>query len=174
MDTVLSTQQEYKLDLIVMGTDGSDEEEEQASSRTARLVLVIPAKVSDFQMKQIALALDQNDIDNEYSLGVVHDFARWFGAKIHLLTIRSETSLPRKKNYETESMLEYYLETLDYRLNVRIIDTQAWHNLFCYPTRKTCSPCTVVPTGAPTATPPSSSACRAPVRPPSRPTPNGN
>lgn len=122
VNTVLHTQQAQHADLIVMGTDGSDEEETYADSRTARLVLeadcpvlVIPATRLDFQMKQIALALDQHDIDDEQSLGVVHDIARWFGAKIHLLTIRTRTSPTPEKDQEAERLLEYYLETLDYR-----------------------------------------------------------
>ena len=122
VSTILHTQQEQHIDLIVMGTDGSDEEEAYADSRAARLVLeadcpvlVIPIDVADFRMKQIALALDHSDIDDESSLGVVHDIARWFGAKIHLLTIRPQTDLPPEKDQETERLLEYYLETLDYR-----------------------------------------------------------
>lgn len=122
VNTVLHTQQAQHIDLIVMGTDGSDEEEAQAESRTARLVLeadcpvlVIPANAQDFRMKQIALALGQNEIDDESSLGVLHDLARWFGAKIHLLTIRPQTSLSPAQDQESEKLLEYYLETLDYR-----------------------------------------------------------
>ena len=122
VNTVLHTQQAQHIDLIVMGTDGSDEEEAEADSRTARLVLeadcpvlVIPADVPGFRMKQIALALDQNEVDDESSLGVVHDLARWFGAKIHLLTIRPKAILSPAQDQETEKLLEYYLETLDYR-----------------------------------------------------------
>ena len=119
--TILAMQQEQNIDLIVMGTDGSDEEEDQADSRTARLVLkadcpvlVIPPEVRDFHMKRIALALDQNEIDDETSLNVVHDFARWFGAMVHLLTIHLQTGLSSAMEQEMESTLEYYLETLDY------------------------------------------------------------
>ena len=122
VSTVLHAQQAQSADLIVMGTDGSEEEEDQAESRTARLVLeadcpvlVIPAGVKEFRMKQIALALDQNEVDDENSLGVVHDFARWFGAKVHLLTIRQQTSPSPVQDQEAEKLLEYYLETLDYR-----------------------------------------------------------
>ncbi len=122
ISTLLQTQQATQLDLIVMGTDGSEEEEDQAKSRSAQLVLeakcpvlVIPTGVPDFRMKQIALALDQNEIDNENSLGVVHDFARWFGAKVHLLTIRPKNSPSPHEDQEAEKLLEYYLETLDYR-----------------------------------------------------------
>ncbi len=123
VSTILSAQQARQADLIVMGTYGSDEEEEaQADSRTARLVLeadcpvlVVPDEAQDFRMKQIAVALDQHDIDDESSLGVVHDVARWFGAKIHLLTIRPQTSATSAQDEEAERLLEYYLETLDYR-----------------------------------------------------------
>lgn len=122
MDTILKAQQRHSADLIVMGTDGSEEEEAQADSRTARLVLeadcpvlVIPVDVPDFRMKQIALALDENDFDDESALGVVHDLARWFGAKVHLLTINAQRNQLAAVDSSTENTLEYYLETLDYR-----------------------------------------------------------
>lgn len=121
IDIILTTQRERNPDLIVMGTDGSDNET-KADSRTARLVLeadcpvlVIPAETPAFRVKQIALALDENDIDDESSLGVVHDFARWFGAKVHLLTINSSRGPSPAVDASTESTLEYYLQTLDYR-----------------------------------------------------------
>lgn len=121
IDTILATQDEQPVDLILMGTDGSEDDEGQADSRTARLVLeadcpvlVVPDETQEFRMQQIALALDARALDDEDSLGVVHDFARWFGAKVHLLTIRPDaTDITQDQN--TESALEYYLETLDYR-----------------------------------------------------------
>lgn len=122
VSTIVSAQQSQKADMIVMGTDGSDEEEAQADSRTARLVLeadcpvlVVPNEAQNFHLKQIAVALDQHDIDDESSLGVVHDIGRWFGAKIHLLTIRSGTNTTSAQDQEAERLLAYYLETLDYR-----------------------------------------------------------
>ena len=122
ISTILATQQEQDIDLIVMGTDGSDEEEAQADSRTARLVLeadcpvlVVPIEAQTFRMKQIALALGEQAIDDESSLGVVHDFARWFGAKVHLLTINAGGGIPSEVDAATANTLEYYLQTLDFR-----------------------------------------------------------
>jgi nucleotide-binding universal stress UspA family protein len=122
VSTLLSAQRAQQADLIVMGTYGSEEEEVQADSRTAHLVLeadcpvlVVPDEAQGFRLKQIAVALDQHDVDDESSLGVVHDVARWFGAKIHLLTIRSKTGATSAQDQKAEQLLEYYLETLDYR-----------------------------------------------------------
>lgn len=122
VSTILRAQQTQKADLIVMGTDGSKAAEAQADSRTARLVLeakcpvlVVPPDTQDFRMKQIALALGEHAIDDESSLGVVHDFARWFGAKVHLLTINARGSSSAEVDTSTARTLEYYLQTLDFR-----------------------------------------------------------
>ena len=119
-ETILGVQKEIGADLIVMGTKGSDEREELAISKTSDLVLeadcsvlVVPQGTNTFAVKNIALALGKNEIDDSFALGTLHDVARKFGAKVHILTINNEEGemITEDKN---ESILEYYLETLHY------------------------------------------------------------
>ena len=121
LNAVLSkAKEELKADLILMGTAGAKNENEE--SHTSRLledadlpVLVIPCETSEFEMKNIALALDEKEIDDSSSLGVLHDIAKWYNAKIHLLTIDKDNNAPSlHKNADT---LEYYLDELDYHYN---------------------------------------------------------
>lgn len=117
-ETILDVQRRKEIDLIVTGTLGSDKIE---TSKTSELVieadcpvLVIPKKTDSFSIKNIALALDENDIDDSYVLGILHDIARSFDADIHVITISKEGNGVIKED-TNESILEYYLETLDYR-----------------------------------------------------------
>ncbi|MDN5217006.1 universal stress protein [Fulvivirgaceae bacterium BMA12] len=120
-DAILSARSEYASDLIIMGTKGAEEKDETAITNTAELVLkadcpvlVIPENTKTFAIKNIALALGKNSIDDSFALGVLHDIARTFDAAIHILTISDENSdtLVEDANQRT---LEYYFETLDYQ-----------------------------------------------------------
>ncbi|MGB3586007.1 MAG: universal stress protein [Tunicatimonas sp.] len=117
--TILDVQAETGADLILVGTKGSEATEEQATSNTANLVLkanvpvlVIPEGAS-FAMKNIALALDKNEIDDFFLLSPLHAIARKFDAAVHLLTVQTEENqvVSHGKN---AGLLEYYLETLDH------------------------------------------------------------
>ncbi|MFT7033332.1 MAG: nucleotide-binding universal stress UspA family protein [Cyclobacteriaceae bacterium] len=115
---ILDAKEDREADLIIMGTSGSTGDKD--SSNTSELlakadcpVLVIPKNNSEFKLKNIALAIDDKAFDDSSNLGIIHDFARWFDAKVHLLTVENENS-PAKPNSNAET-LEYYLDTLDYR-----------------------------------------------------------
>lgn len=119
-ETIISVQKEIGADLIIMGTKGSGEKEEPAISKTSELVLeadcsvlVVPEGTDTFAVKNIALALGKNEIDDSFALGILHDVARKFGAKVHVLTINNEEGqmVTEDKN---ESILEYYLQTLHF------------------------------------------------------------
>lgn len=121
-ETILKVQEEGNYDLIIMGTRGSNEEEEVAVTNTSSLVrdancpvLVVPKSNRLFSVKNIALALGKGVIDNSDDLGVLHNIARNFGAKVHVLTIENEDQNELKGVDQNDSILEYYLETLDYR-----------------------------------------------------------
>lgn len=120
-ETILNVRKESGADLIIMGTKGSVEDEPVAISNTSELVLeadcavlVVPERTDTFAVKNIALALGKNEIDDSFALGTLHDVARKFGAKVHILTISNEEGgiVTEDKN---ESILEYYLETLHYQ-----------------------------------------------------------
>ncbi|MEM8969298.1 MAG: universal stress protein [Bacteroidota bacterium] len=121
VETILSVRQEKNIDLIVMGTEGGEPDEVSASSHAAQLlqssncpVLIIPNTTTNFQIHQIALALDKQAIDDLATLDVLHDVARWFGAKVHVLTVKKPTEPDNAGFGPNQSDLEYYLETLDY------------------------------------------------------------
>ena len=117
-ESVLATILELDPDLVIVGTKGGHLD--GGETNTSRLVLeadcpvlVIPEENTTFKINSIALALGKNEIDDTYSLGVLHDIARKFGAKIHILTINNDES--DEIEDKNESALEYYLETLDYQ-----------------------------------------------------------
>ena len=117
---LLEVQEDMKADLIIMGTKGSTEEESEASTLTADLVLeancpvlVVPPKQQPFSIKNIALALGNQEIDNSLALGVLYDIARAFDARVHILSILKDDQEP-VLNPKNQRVLEYYLETLDY------------------------------------------------------------
>ena len=120
IETILSVQKEGDADLIIMGTKGAADGEVMGISNTSDLVLeadcavlVVPENTSDFVVRNIALALGKNEIDDSFALGVLHDVARKFGAKVHILTINNEEGEMKTEN-KNDSILEYYLETLHY------------------------------------------------------------
>ncbi len=121
-EIILKVQKDGEFDLIIMGTKGSEEEEEVAVTNTSNLVknadcsvLVVPVSSTSFSVKNIALALGKREIDNSDDLGVLHYIARKFDAKVHILTIENESKNKPIGVDTNDSVLEYYLETLDYR-----------------------------------------------------------
>ena len=118
VDTIVDVQQDLSSDLIVMGTHGSDDEDNETN--TSRLVLqadcpvlVIPTKIRSFKLKNIALALGENTIDNMGGLKALHDIARSFDATVHILTVNRNGGSPSVKE-ENQEILEYYLDSLLY------------------------------------------------------------
>ncbi|MFY0654552.1 MAG: universal stress protein [Cyclobacteriaceae bacterium] len=116
---LLTVKEKLEVDLIIMGTAGATDEDRE--SRTVKLlevadcpVLVIPQSIDQFELKNIALALDHKQIDDSSSLGVLHDIARWYDAKIHLLTVDRENGKAQGAIGKNADTLEYYLDTLDY------------------------------------------------------------
>ena len=121
-EAILKVQKEGEFDLIIMGTRGSQEGEEVAVTNTSNLVkeaecpvLVVPLNDQSFSVKNIALALGKGAIDNSDDLGVLYQIARKFDAKVHILTIENEDQNKLIGVDSNDSVLEYYLETLDYR-----------------------------------------------------------
>ncbi len=120
--TIAKVQKEGAFDIIIMGTGGSEEVEEMARTNTSRLVLdvdapvlVIPDHYSDFSIKNIALALGKDEIDDSLSLDILHHTARYFNAKVHVLTIEAPGTDNQVQADSNQNILEYYLETIDYQ-----------------------------------------------------------
>ncbi|MCV9385351.1 universal stress protein [Reichenbachiella ulvae] len=119
MNSVADLVTEEKIDLVVMGTAGS--QDESVNTHTAQLielidcpVWVIPNPAADFKLNNIALALDENELDNASDLRVFHEIARWYNAKVHLLKVDPEDKERKKVALKKEETLEYYLDSLEY------------------------------------------------------------
>ena len=118
--SLISLQKEKDVDLIMIGTVRPETPDIDTVTRTAQLVkeadcpvLVIPENIPAFRMKKIALALGKNEIDDSFALGILHFIARYFDAKVHILTITSDDSASMTQNHNADT-LSYYLETIDY------------------------------------------------------------
>lgn len=120
-ETILEAQRALEADLILIGTKGANPSEDATVTNTSRLVieadcpvLVVPQFDRPFAVKNIALALGRNEIDDSFALSILHDIARKFDAGIHVLTIDNEkdSTLAKDKN---DAILEYYLETLNFQ-----------------------------------------------------------
>ena len=119
VETLIATNEELSIDLIIFGTAGSVDE--TINSKTAQLlrkadcsVLIIPASTEGFSLNNIALAVDHKDLDDASKLSVFHDLAKWYNAKVHLVTVDRKDK-DNIKLGKAEQTLEYYLESLDYQ-----------------------------------------------------------
>jgi len=118
VETIISVHSDQDSELIIMGTQGSQDENRETNTSKLVLeadcpVLVIPDNQKGFSIKNIALALGSSTIDNSEGLQALHDIARTFDATVHVLTInRNGEGLTVKE--ENQEVLEYYLESLLY------------------------------------------------------------
>lgn len=119
IESILETQKQREIDLVIMGTKGA--KEETTLTNTSRLVLeadcpviAIPENYNEkeFAVKKIALVLGQNEIDDASVLEVLLDVARRFRSEVHVLTICNEegTYGYSEVDERNENTLEYYLE----------------------------------------------------------------
>ena len=117
---ILQFQSKHGCDLILMGTEGREGEEVLSHGSDVMLeadcpVMLIPTSTSVKAVKNIALALDKEAIDNSASLEVLHGLAREKDAKIHVITIDTEEKGEYRVLETNEDILDYYLETLDWK-----------------------------------------------------------
>ena len=116
--SILEIQASGSYDLIIIGTGGSLDDDTQTNASKLVLqadcpVLVVPENSENFSMKNIALALGQNPIDNSGGFQVLHDIARANNATVHILTIQRDGQTISIEN-KNQEVLEYYLESLLY------------------------------------------------------------
>ncbi len=143
-EAILDIQKTKKLDLIIMGTSGSHGNKERTTTKTAELVLqascpviAIPQDTNDFKLKNIALVLGTDEIDDKKALGVLLDVARKFNAKVHVLTIENKpgTYGYSEADEKNENLLEYYLESF-YSHRVFIENNDLVEGIFSYVSEK--------------------------------------
>jgi nucleotide-binding universal stress UspA family protein len=117
--SLLDIQKTKDIDLVIMGTSGTDKKDDTAHTNTSKLileadcpVLVVPLNYHEFKVKRIALVLGKEEIDDNEDLGTLLEVARRFNAKVYVLTIEN---LPGNYGYteeeeRNEKSMKYYLE----------------------------------------------------------------
>ena len=119
-ESILEKQKETNADLIIMGTNYSDEDGARKDSRTSKLVLeadcpvmVVPNNTREFSLKKLVLVIDRKEIDDKKNLEVLLAVAQRFDAKVNVLTIYedAEEFTYDKDDALIEDALEYALYT---------------------------------------------------------------
>ncbi len=140
--SVLDIQETKQIDLVIMGTSGTDKARDTDQSNTSKIVLAtncsvlaVPSDHTDFQIKRIALVLGKQEIDDTEVLGTLLEIARRFNAKVDVVTIKNSPELygyseADKKN---ENTLQYYLENF-YSEHAYIENTDLVEGILTYAT----------------------------------------
>ncbi len=120
-DQILSAQKEYGAELIVMGTMGQAQTDE-AVTHTSQLVLEADSPVMAIPFgcpvdvpTDVALVLGREEIEDDQILAPLLDVARTFDARIHVLTVYSDSIIDEKMaenavTRKNEKILSYYFE----------------------------------------------------------------
>lgn len=118
-DSLIRIQENQKIDLVIMGTSEVQDNEVKLISNTSKFVsevdcpvLVVPENHDEFQIKNIALVLGKEEIDDRKALETLLDVSRKFNAQVHVLTIENTSEMYgySKADQTNENLLEYYLE----------------------------------------------------------------
>lgn len=118
-ESLLKIQETQKIDMVIMGTSEAEEHEIKLISNTSKFVskvdcpvIVVPENFKDFQIKNIALVLGKEEIDDRHALEVLLEISRKFNAKVHVLTIENTSEMYgySEADRTNENLLEYYLE----------------------------------------------------------------
>ncbi|SHG58228.1 Nucleotide-binding universal stress protein, UspA family [Salegentibacter echinorum] len=117
--SILSIQEELKIDLMIMGTTGAQVGKETMDTNTSKFVhkadlpvLVIPENTKNFRIKTIILSLGKDKIADKNVLHNLLDVSRRFNAQVHVLTIdRGQKNIGYTEEDESnERTLQYFLE----------------------------------------------------------------
>lgn len=118
-ESLVKIRKEENIDLIIMGTFGTIIEGQAAVSNTSKLVLdvdcpviVIPYSTEKFKIKNIALVLGKEEIEDHHVLGTLLNVTSKFNAKVHVVTIENRPESYGYSNIDVknENTLAYYLE----------------------------------------------------------------
>ncbi len=118
-ETLMNIQKTKDIDLILMGTFGNQGVLDDDATNTSKLVgeadcpvLVVPFSYEEFRVKNIALVLGKEEIENTKVLDTLLDVSRKFNAKVHVITIENkpETYGYSEVDEKNENALQYYLE----------------------------------------------------------------
>ena len=117
VETLLNEQLEFKADMMIMGTKGTDDTSGKALSNSSIIaleahcpVLVVPVNYEDFKIEKITLAIGSNKIDDPTVLSTLLVIARQYNARIHVLTVYEEGDESFFLESQNEAVLKYYFE----------------------------------------------------------------
>lgn len=153
IDALLAIQGERRIDLIIMGTSGSQDETTASQTNTSELVieadcpvLAVPYNDKKIKIEHIALVLGKEKIDDTKSLNTLLDMARGFNAKVHVITVKNEPGLYGYSSIdeENENTLAYYLENF-YSDHTFIENTDVVEGIFSYVDKKGIDIITILP-----------------------------
>lgn len=118
-ESLLRITEKQHIDLIIMGTFGAFDDEDSKPTNTSNLVrevnrpvLVVPYSVEEFKMKNIALVLGKEEIEDTKALDTLLRVARRFNAQVHVLTIQNKPGVYGYSEIDekNENAIQYYLE----------------------------------------------------------------
>lgn len=118
-EALVKVQKTEEVDIIMRGTLGILGDEDTSLTNTSKMVLksdcpalVIPYGLGKFRLKNIALVLGKEEIENKESLAVLLDVARKFNALVHVVTIENTSESYGYSNIDVanDNKLAYYLE----------------------------------------------------------------
>lgn len=149
-DALIQIQKSENIDLIMMGTSGDPG---LGQSNTSNLVLkadcpvmVIPSNLGAFRLKNIALVLGKEEIDDTEVLSTLLNMAQKFDAKVHVITIenRPETFGYSETDEKNENTIQYYLENF-YSEHVFIENPDVVEGILNYATQRDIDVITILP-----------------------------
>ncbi len=152
-ESLIHIQKTEHINLIIMGTFGALGAEDSEPTNASKLVLetdcpvlVVPYGLAKFQIKNIALVLGKEEIDNTQVLGTLLEVARKFNAKVHVITIKNKPetygySAVEEKN---ENTIHYYLESF-YSEHVFIENPDVVEGILTYASEKNIDMITILP-----------------------------
>lgn len=132
------------IDFIIMGTFGTFSSENPSPTNTSKLVLeancpvlVVPYGLENFKIKNIALVLGTEEIEDRKVLRTLLELARKFNAKVHVITIKNkpETYGYSEVDEKNENTLKYYLENF-YSEHVYIENPDIVEGILSYASKK--------------------------------------
>ena len=115
----LALRQELQIDLVIVGTRGTEVFRKDMTSNTSKFirevdmpVLVIPEKSQGFNLRNIVLTTGEEKIPDRNVLFTLLEIARRFNAKVNLLTIGRDKKMMGDSEYDefNEKTIEYFLE----------------------------------------------------------------
>lgn len=109
-----------KADFVVIGTKGSSSHKQELSiayqmiSNLSIPVLVIPHGVKYHAVNKILFTIDYKKIKDSGILNHLHQLARSYDAKVHVLYVGKKEEVEKEEREHMENILDYFLETIDH------------------------------------------------------------